>query len=132
MQRHHRIIESDEGRYLRRVLNDPNIATLLHLIHGSIMIIRWVKKDAFVFAEVGTIPANYNNKARHQEMNRIINMNSPASLRVVKEIIEKARRADRDHLSEAQEQADKHLEFKEFLRKRAHVSVQDHPMWSVL
>jgi len=132
MQGHHRIVESEEGRYLARKLRDPNIGTLFNLLYGSKMIVRWVKKDSFVFTEVGVIPPNSSGSDSQREMHRILTINSPGAIRVQKEVVEKCRKDDRDGTFDAQEEADRHIEIVEYLRKKAHVAYQDHPLWSTL
>lgn len=127
-----RVVETEEARYLRFEMRDPDVGTLFNLMHHSLMIVKWVDRKAGLFVELGVVEKHYTPAMHAGAIRRVIKANSPEAFREVRACVEASRRAVRDGLQEAQDTADRHLEIREYLRRRTAEHMRDHPLWATL
>lgn len=132
MQSHHRERETDVTRYLRRKLRDPHIGSIFNLKHGSLMLIKWINKRHRLFQEVGVIERNATPRDVADTVKRVMTMESPHARRLIRETVSSMRAADLEENADAQEQADRHLAAREYLRRKALIHYRDHPVWRML
>lgn len=126
----HQLVDTELARVLRRELRDPFIETHFHKQHGSLVIGRFISRDSGIIEEIDVIEDPNDHAAIADAVARLKHKESDRAHETLMEIKRAAIQSDRDSITENQESADQHVEYREWLRTRkTRIHKQDHPLW---
>lgn len=126
----HRVMDNHPvARCLRRQLKNPLIMVYYHLRNRVWVIASWVsKRYALVIEHVpfgGT--SGFTEEVAMECARQQLSMDVDRQLQ---ELREKAWREGSDTYEQMQAEDDEHLDFREWMRRRAKAHWRDHPVWN--
>ena len=126
----HQVRDTEQARYLRRVLRDPNLLTWYHRQHHNWVVGRWLSKSAGLVMELDIVegeepPAG----AWASSVDNIRWQQSNEKLQALLEARENIDLQDHRDRKAMQDKADEHLDVCEWMRRRLGGEIEN-PAWS--